>query len=217
MNPNRPPTARPLTTPICAPHRRVALFGTLLAALATVGPGCDRHTPPPATQPAPDAVAQAASSPRPTYSIDPALRRQYPRICTFVDAFLQTCLAGDYEGYRGFVSRYAEPEPPDRFQAVYDAVRSVRVVGIDPLERGGPEGQPAWRVVTQVTFDPDSTIHLRRRNNRFAILVFQEQGRWRMMPAPSRLQPRSQPASGPTTTAASQPLPDYPWDQDVDD
>ncbi len=224
---NGPPGRRAaaLLTPLSNPPRgQIPVSRWKRAAVATVCilvwlGACERHRTPQTlpAEPAPTDTPEVATSPRPTYSIEPSLRRAFPHVTTFVEAFLQTCLAGDYEGYRSFVSRYAEPESPDRFNAIYNAIRSVRVVAIDPLPHGGPQRQQAWRVVTHVKFDPASAIHLRRRNNRFALLVFREQQRWRMMPAPSHLQPRTRPASRPsTTTTATRPVPDYPWDEDVD-
>lgn len=184
-----------------------------LALLCT----CDRGGVP-ASKPAspskddPNQVTPPAVTPE--YRFAEHLREQHPEIVAFVQHFLETCLAGDYAGYRMLVSRTRDPESRERFQAVFHAIRALRIDEIEPLDLPRVSDE-VFLVVSKLEFHPDSKARLRRKNNRIAILVLKEGGEWRMMPAPSELQPPEEDmpttTSAPTTTA-----PSYPWDQDGD-
>jgi hypothetical protein len=79
-------------------------------------------------------------------------------------------------------------------------------------------GKPIYLVISTVTFNPDAKVKLRARSRSVAILVFEEDGAWRMAPAPAEMQPRD--SSGrrhmDTPESESEPIPDYPWAQDGD-
>jgi len=149
----------------------------------------------------------------PEYTFEEACRRQHPEIVDFLQQFLETCLAGDYGGYRRLSSRLREPETRERFEAVYHAIRSLHIDLIEPLALSGLP-QPVYRVVCTADFHPDSRARLRRKSNRVAVLVIREQEQWRILPAPAEWQPdrdevpESAPASVPTS------VPSYPWDRD---
>ena len=85
---------------------------------------------------------------------------------------------------------------------------------IEPLDLPRVSDE-VFLVVSELEFHPDSKARLRRKNNRIAILVLKEDDQWRMMPAPSELQPPEE--DTPTTTSApTTTAPSYPWDQDGD-
>ncbi len=198
---------------------RARLGRLITVGLATlmggVQPACDRgDTPIPSESEQKETVPAPPEEQRPTYKFMPGLREEYPEVCGFVKEFLETCLVGNYEDYRKLVSRSANPESKERFQAIYYAIKSVTVETIEAVEL--PELPPAaYRVVSTVDFHPDRKVTLRAGANRdIAILVFKEDGRWRMVPAPAELQPEEK---RPTTTSApSTSAPHYPWDEDGD-
>lgn len=206
--------------------------------------GCDRG----AATSAASGQAAAEARQLPEYSIPQDLRRQFPEVAGFVEQFLEVCLANDYAGYRRLVSRRVEPEPQGRFERIYQAIRKVQVESITPrrlrdladeafvvvsyvdvipeaVERGvagagGPAAAPDSGDHAAPASQPDRSpgFRLRKDNRRIAILVFREDGAWRMAPAPAALQPREPDAA--STPAASQPAatqPDYPWDKNADD
>jgi hypothetical protein len=191
------------------------IFNVLAALALSALLGCDRSEPPvPTTAEQRDTIAPPPDEQRPMYTFAPGLREDYPAVCGFVKEFLETCLVGDYEGYRKLVSRSVNPESKERFQAIYYAIKSVVVETIEPLEvREVPS--PAYSVIATVDFHPERKVSLRAGQNRdIAILVFQERGQWRMMPAPAELQPgHKQPT---TTSAPTASAPHYPWDEDGD-
>ena len=166
-----------------------------------------------------DADAQVAGVIKelPTYELPSDLRASYPRVAAFVDQFVQTCLADDYPGYRRLVSRNVVPESQARFEAIYQAVRAVRVESIEPLEIDFEPlaDMSVHLVVCAVEFDPGSRVRLRERGRKIGLLVFEEDGALRMRPAPSELQPR-EPVAPTTTSAPATTRPAFPWDEDVD-
>lgn len=162
----------------------------------------------------PREVIQPSPTP-PVYSFAPGLTKEFPEATGFVRSFLDICLAGDYTAYRGLVARSRQPEPRERFEAIYRAMRSVQITAVEPVElRDLPS--PAYRIVTQVEFDPESRVALRGTNRDVAILIFREEGEWRMLPAPAGLQPGDEDATTQPAEATSRMVVDYPWDVDGD-
>ncbi len=191
------------------------ICGVLAALAAGTLPACDRgDTPIPSEPEQKETVPAPPKEQRPTYKFMPGLREEHPEVSGFVREFLETCLAGNYEDYRKLVSRAANPESKERFQAIYYTIKSVTVETIEVVELPGLP-PPAYLVVSTVDFHPDRKVSVRAGANRdIAILVLKEEGRWRMVPAPAELQPEEKhpaTASAPTTSA-----PHYPWDEDGD-
>lgn len=219
----RPTTLRPMTFRLMTlrpmtlrPAASLALAAGLLAAGAFVLPGCDRGRDARAEAAAPGA-AETPPRPLPRYAFAPGLREQYPDVAAFVVQFLETCLANDYAGYRTMVSRRFEPESPQRFAAIYNAIRAVEVHAIEPIELGALPA-PTYRIVSAIELDPKQPVAVRGPNRKIAILVFKEEGRWVMVPAPPRLQPAPEtPTSAPASGPAETTQPDYPWDEYGDD
>lgn len=152
----------------------------------------------------------------PEYSIPDALEAAHPEVAKFIERFLQTCLVGDYSGYRLLVSRLREPITPARFEAMYNAVTRVEVRAIEPMEvRDIPS--PTYRVVVYAEVDPAKAAG-REITQSIALLVFPEAGEWRLIPAPRAMQP-GQDEEASATTQPSEPIttrPAFPWDEDGD-
>ncbi len=189
---------------------RALALAVLLAVLA----GCDRSPPPPGAAPPPpphDLVTLAGA--KPEYHFAAGLAEQYPDVVAFVRQFLETCLVGDYTEYRRLVSRTTDPESRARFEKILNSLRALVIESIEPLAL--PSVGDAWLVLARIDFLPDRKVALRRgENSRLGILVFREDGEFRMAPAPAELQPeRDEPV------AASTPVPvrpDYPWQEGAD-
>jgi hypothetical protein len=191
---------------------RVCVAGGLLALLPL---GCSRGTD---TSKGSSAAKQAGhvepTAPKPEYAFAAGLEEEYPEIAGFVRQMLETALAGDYAGYRKLVARVADPESRARFESVLNAMKSLSIELIEEVELAQIP-PPTYLVTARAELRPETRVSLRRgSNSRIAILVLQEEGEWRMMLAPSELQPSAettQPATAPATTA-----PSYPWQQDGD-
>lgn len=133
-----------------------------------------------------------------------------------------------YQGIESITVESIEPIDPARFARLSrggpKAPGSEQPPGdaasTESTGEGSPTAQrtPAYRVVSSVTFSPQSKASLRHKSRSIAILVFEELGDWRMAPAPAELQPRdaSRGESTDAEAAESQPSPDYPWEQDGD-
>jgi hypothetical protein len=202
------------------------LLLTLICGSAACGGllcACHRDDPqksPATSQPHQNSDRVEPPAVRPEYSFAERLRDEYPEVVAFVQQFMETCLAGDYAAYRKLVSRRADPENRDRFQAVFNAISRLHVESIRVLNL--PQvSEEVYLVVSKAEFHPETKARLRRKHDQIAILVLKEEGQWRMMPAPPQLQPTTtsapstddpDAASAPTTTSA----PSYPWDQDGD-
>ncbi len=201
----------------------IRTLSALLAATVLLGmaAGCDRKDEP-AETPADLAELAQDTPPLPHYDIPAPLQQKYPEVVGFLRRFLETCLANDYNGYRAMVSHRFEPETRDRFETMYQAIRSVSIESIEPLKLGAlPE--PTYRVVSEIHLDPEHPVGQRHADRKIAILVFpegdpQSGSPWRMVQAPPRLQPALKSKQPTTTAPTSQPRkPDYPWDASGDD
>lgn len=175
--------------------------------------GCDRSPPPPASLPPPAHDRVALVGVKPEYKFAPGLADAQPEVAAFVRQFLETCLVGDYTEYRRLVSRTTYPESRARFEKILNSLRTLAIESIEPLEL--PEVGDAWLVLAQIEFLPDRKVAIRRgENSSLGIIVFREDGEFRMAPAPPELQPeREQPA---TDSAPAAVNPEYPWRQDAD-
>lgn len=190
----------------------VGVAASLVALLVN---GCER-TPADSTAGVPaQGASHSPAAPLPEHRFADGLASQYPEVVAFLRHFMQTCLNGDYVGYRSLVSRDETPVSRDRFDAIYQAVRTVLVESIRPLDVRTPEDETVYLVVSRVEVDPQSRVAVRHREPELAILVFKEAGAWRMRPAPRELLKPGDGAaaeSAPTTTSA----PTYPWDETGD-
>lgn len=185
-----------------------AVAGAALLALASCG---KKDKDAAATEPN-RAPPFPASLPR--YSLPRELEQQHPEVVDFLKQFVETCYVGDYGSYRLLVARAVNPESRERFEAIIRAIDNIDVESITPIDQPPPPwSPPAYLVVTHVDFKPDSRIALRRASRRLAILVVQEEGEWRIAPAPASAQPRDAP---PTSAPVSQPAEKtyFPWDTD---
>lgn len=154
------------------------------------------------------------NTPKPEYTFAAGLEEQYPDAISFLRRFLETCLAGDYAGYRRLVARTGDPESRGRFEKILNSLQSLAVESIEEIQI--PQvPPPSYVVISKVEFLPERKVALRHRNNnRLAILILQEEGELRMTLAPPVLQP--EPDEESATTAPTATAPSYPWQQGGD-
>lgn len=197
-------------------HRWLPLPFVLVAALTGCDSGPPQKAPPP---PTPFKKLEPTTAPVRVVFLPEARERDIKsarfEVQQFVERFLNICAAGDYAGYRKLVSRTTTPQSEKRFSTVFYAVKQISVQAIDEIDNARfPES--TFRVVMKVEFLPGKQAELRRNRDEVAILVFPEEGEWRMRAAPNELQPRgtsSQPTSDESPTD-TQPAPEYPWEED---
>ncbi len=201
-------------------YRRLILLSTAALTLCTLF-ACD-DSGASSTSNASEAQERILISnkgPRPEYTIPIELRTAEPEAAAFVDRFLSVCLGGDYTGYRRLVSRTHKAESKERFEAMYLGVKSLTVEIIEPIHPGKRSRLPAetFRVVSKLEVRPDSRLEQRGIMPRIALLIFREQGEWRMIPAPERWQPQEEAPQAVEDAYDDEPAePDFPWDEDID-
>lgn len=193
------------------PRRTVVLSACFILNSAIVA-GCDRDAG--SSEQALQKERQLIPPPTtaPVYTFAPGLLEQNREIAAFVRQFLEVCMAGDYSGYRGLVSRTREPESRERFQAIYHSIRNVRVDAIDEVAVPLLD-PPVYRVVAAVDLDPNARVSLRGSKRSIALLVLREDGEWKLLPAPASLQPFEE---EPEPESQPAPGPEYPWDDEGD-
>ncbi len=187
----------------------------LLVLWACLPTGCDRgssSSPAKTAGPAQEQVELPAH--KVEYRFSAGLEDEFPEVTDFLRCFLETALAGDYQGYRRLVCRMADPEGRDRFEKVLNSLRNLTIQSIEEIEL--PEVSPlTYLVIAQVEFVPGRKVTLRRGSeSRIAILVLEEESELRMAPAPPELQPEE--GSAPVPSAPATSGPSYPWEQDGD-
>ncbi len=190
---------------------RMIAVGLLLTLLGACEQEPARPVNPPAATQAADLVELPAD--KATYAFAPGLSEKHPEVVAFMRHFLETCLAGDYSGYRDLVTRRATPESRARFKRVLHALRRLQVEDIRTVDIAEMP-DPTYVISAKATFRADiRDPRGRMRDPRsVAMLIFQEDGHWRTALAPPELQPmREQPTAPeePPPTSA----PSYPWDE----
>ena len=126
----------------------------------------------------------------PEYSVAEGLETKHPEIVRFLNAFMHTCLAGDYDRYRDLVSRYENPETRERFQAIYHSLKRMSIIGIEalsPIERS----TACFLITCEVEFREGKPVSRRQRARQLAFLVVEEQSVYRVRRAPGKLQPHN--------------------------
>ncbi len=196
--------------------RRIFLYSSLCLCVSVVGnAGCGRKESDKTSAGGPGAQSAYVPPPpiKPEYTFAEGLREKHPAPAMFVQQFLETCLAGDYAGYRLLASRRREPESRERFTTIYHGIRGLHVESIE--QHSLPElAEEVYLVVCKVDFPPDSKVKLRRKTDKVAILAFKEEGEWRMLPAPAAMQPGSETMSESDRAPATTSAPTYPWDEE---
>ncbi len=189
---------------------RRAAVALLALSAGLLASGCERPLP---GRSATESKLVSPPEKKPAYVFAPGLRETYPQVTGFMQEFLETCLAGDYDKYRLMVSRSREPESRERFGKIYHALKSLAIDAIEVIHV--PDlPPPVHLVVCRADFLEGRKPLLRRETNQVAILVFQEENEWRMMPAPGELQPRDDRARRTDDEDEPEPqLPDYPWER----
>lgn len=151
------------------------------------------------------------------YRVEPEVLSAYPELTEFINAGLQAVFEGDYPAYRRLVARHQNPESESRFKLICQSLDSVIVQEIEPIELPDVP-PPTYRVIVAFEFREDSPAASRLRNRTVALLVVREGEDWRLLMAPSKLQPQAESVQPIAAEAAAEDEEtiDYPWDQGVD-
>lgn len=181
-----------------------------IAVLALGLAGCDR--PRESSGRSSGAASQSVRKTGVTYQFAAGLREQYAEIVSVMQQFLETCLAGDYDGYRTFIATSATPDSHERFDAAFQSLQSLTVDRVE--QRAAPELglSEVWLVHWTAKLDPQSNLGRRKPVREVEIIVHREGGQWRLQPAPPSL--RTHRATSGPSAETQDAGPDYPWDTD---
>ncbi len=185
--------------------------GCVCSALLVFGVvGCDR---PRETGRTSGATSQSMRKTGVTYQFTGGLREQFPEIVSVIQQFLETCLAGDYDGYRRFIATSATPDSHERFDAAFQSLQSVTIDRIEPKAAPELNLPEVWLVHWTAKLDPQSNLGRRKPVREVEIIVHRESSQWRLQPAPPSLRTHRATGSSPSTTS-QEAAPDYPWEEE---
>jgi len=118
----------------------------------------------------------------------------------FLQRFTEVCLAGEYDQYRLLVSRQIKPVSKQQFERTYRRVEYVEITKLRNLPKISELPYPLWLVA--------STVHVRLPTEEpvrhLQVLIFKEDDKWVMAPAPRALREALAASSQPTTQPATQ-------------
>ena len=161
------------TTLETARRHRVRL-SFLFTVSAAVGIGaCERESGPTAEPP-----PQADESP---IDFPPAVQADDPAVNQFVRRITETCVEGDYEGFRLLWSIRADPFPRQEFERGWKALKKVRVLALQKMKT--LEGEYLYCIHTRVELDESVSEPARE----VVLLIVRENDRWCLAKAPAHV------------------------------
>jgi hypothetical protein len=129
-----------------------------------------------------------------------AVRSNDESLNDFLQHFTEVCLAGEYDNYRLLVSRQIEPVSKQQFEKTYRRVHHVEINLIRELPKISELPYPLWLVESAVHIRPPTEEPVRN----LQVLIFKEDDKWVMAPAPRALREALAASSQPATQPAPQ-------------
>ena len=166
--------------------RRFALYGLILLALAMVSGVIFVLI----TEDSVLTVSEAFPEPvilnpekRPHFVFPESARTFDLTLNEFVDRFARVCMEGKYSDFRLMLSTKRTPILPPRFESNFNALKEVRVVGLDKLPEL-PEMPGAVYIMT-ASFDlQDFAVRRGEKTKKVRVAISKEDGQWRIGPIP---------------------------------
>ena len=138
---------------------------------------------------------------RPEIVFPKEVRSDDESLNAFLQHFTEVCLAGEYDEYRLLVSRQIEPVSKQQFEKTYRRVEYVEINLICDLPKISELPYPLWLI--------ESIVHIRQPTEeplrRLQVLIFKENEKWVMAPAPRALRQALAATSQPVCPPANQP------------
>jgi hypothetical protein len=196
--------------------RRFGLYGLILLALAMVsGVIFVILTDDPfiaASEAFPEPVLLNPEN-RPNFVFPESARTYDLSLNQFVDRFARVCMQGRYSDFRLMLSTRRPPILPPRFESNFNALKQVRILGLDRLpEIPGVEG-PVYLMRSEYDLQ-DFAVRRGEKTRQVQVAIAREDGAWKIGPLPREALARlrayqaaqSQPAA-PLPAEANTPLP----------
>lgn len=159
---------------------------------------------------------------RPHFLFPEAARTFDLSLNEFVDRFARICMAGQYSDFRLMLSTKRPPILPPRFESNFNALKEVRILGLDKLPEA--PGVPGPVYIMKAAYDlQDYAVRRGERTRQVHVAISKEDGHWRIGPIPheaiARLrayqQTQSQPAEVDVTEEATPPTSSGPGEMNA--
>lgn len=209
------------TTPSTPALRRFALYGLILLALALVSAVIfvvATDEPILADEDAFPPVVILDPEKRPRFDFPEAARTYDLSLNQFIDRFARVCMEGRYTDFRLMLSRRRPPILPARFESNFNALKNVRILGIEKAPLRAANAPPVYIMKAEYELK-DFAVRQGQRIRQVQVALVQEDGEWRMGPIPrdaaEKLAGRDgaatpPPIADPTTPKPSAPPPTKP-------
>lgn len=155
---------------------------------------------------------------RPNFEFPVAARTFDLSLNRFVDRFARVCMQGKYSDFRLMLSSKRPPILPPRFESNFNALKNVRILGIEKLPDLPEIPGPIYLMSAEYELE-DFAVRGGERVKQVQVAIAREEGEWRLGPIPGEaldrlrayraMQAASQPAEKPAVdeTAATPETP----------
>jgi len=166
---------------------RVTALVWAMTAVVAVG-GCDKGLPDRHER----SAVEVPSKPVQVLKFPPALHIDDPTVNAFVEKAMNACAAGSYDNFRVLWTAEQEPLTRAEYDAGWQAVRLIEVRALEPIKlaRQADDGEvleKRYVLMAEVRFDPEHPAGRKEPTREAVLLLTQEQGRWRLARAPTRI------------------------------
>jgi hypothetical protein len=166
--------------------RRFGLYGLILLALALVSGVIFILV----TEDSVLTVAEGFPEPvildpekRPHFVFPESARTYDLSLNQFVDRFARACMSGKYSDFRLMLSTKRPPVLPQRFESNFNALKEVRILGIEKLPEVPDIVGPVY--LMQAAYDlQEYAVRRGERTKQVHVAIAQEDGQWRIGPIP---------------------------------
>ena len=101
----------------------------------------------------------------------------------FVDRFARVCMEGKYSDFRLMLSTRRPPVLPPRFEANFNALKEVRILGLEKLP--DVPGVPGPIYIMKAAYElQDFAVRRGERTKQVHVAITHEDGQWRIGPIP---------------------------------
>jgi hypothetical protein len=138
---------------------------------------------------------------RPRFVFDEAVRTYDLSLNQFVDRFARVCMEGRYSDFRLMLSTRQPPTLPPRFESNFNALKEVRILGLEKLPDLPGSTTPVYLMKAQYEVQ-DFAVRHGQRTRQVHVAVARENGQWRIGPIPREALARYQAYKQATTQPA---------------
>ncbi len=121
---------------------------------------------------------------RPNFVFPVAARTSDLSLNRFVDRFARVCMQGKYSDFRLMMSNRHPPILPPRFESNFNALKQVRVLGLEKLPEMPEQPGPVYIMTAEYELQ-DYAVRGGEKIKQAQVAIAKEAGEWRLGPIPS--------------------------------